>query len=396
MVPMSRAQVRIGLVLDYSLGYCRAVIQGIKSFAEERPNWLLTLVRPEPTALQRLEALRPDGLIAYVFSSALGERLVRLDRPLINISAIVPDLKCPRVVVDDQLLGRMAAAHLLDRGLLHFAFVGHAQLGYSILREEGFRAVLGDAGFAPLVFRGRGLSPRDTQDLLWSLNERVEKWLAALPKPIGVFVPNDIWCYQLLEICRQIGLRVPEDVAMIGVEIDGLLCELARPPLTSIAIPAERIGKEAAGLLDRLLADSRPLPSTLLVPPLGVVTRQSTDVLAIDDPEVAAAVRFIREHGLARIRVRDVLQAVPVPRRTLERRFRLALNRGIGEEIRRARIERARFLLASADHSMSEIAQRSGFSNAEQLSTAFHRETGLTPTAYRRQSRDAFTWPLMG
>ena len=314
---MSVARIRIGLVLDYSLGYCRAVLRGIKSFAEARPNWLLTLVPPEPMALDRLRALRPDGLIAYIFSSALAGRLVRLDRPLINISAIIPDLPVPRVVVDDQMLGTMAAAHLLDRGLLHFAFVGHAQLGYSILREEGFRAVLNDAGFAPVVFRGRGVSSRDTQDLLWASNRRVQRWLAALPKPVGVFVPVDVWGYQLLEVCREIGLRVPEDVAMIGVEIDELLCELGRPPLTSIAVPAERIGKEAAAILDRLLTKSRPAPSTLLVPPLGVITRQSTDILAVDDPEVAAAVRFIREHGFDHIQVQDVLQAVPVARRAI-------------------------------------------------------------------------------
>jgi LacI family transcriptional regulator len=386
---MSEGPVRICLVLDHSLGYCRALLRGIKSFAEARPNWLLTLVPPEPAGLKRLRVLRPAGLIAYVFSRPLGESLLRLRRPLVNVSAIVPDLPAHRVVVDDHLLGRMAAAHLVDRGLLSFGFVGHARLHFSALREEGFREALRAAGFVPACFRERGLPPQSLNSLVWPSNARLQKWMSALPKPVGIFVPSDTWGYQLLEVCRQIGLSVPDEVAMVGVEVDELLCELARPPLTSVAIPAERIGRQAAALLDRLLAEPGSPPSSLLLPPLGVVTRQSTDVLAVDDPEVVAAVRFIRERGLARIQVGDVLRAVPAARRALERRFRATLGRGIGEEIRRLRIERASYLLASTDYSMSEVARRSGLSDAKQLSAAFRRQTGLTPTTYRRTFHNA-------
>jgi LacI family transcriptional regulator len=195
---------------------------------------------------------------------------------------------------------------------------------------------------------------------------------------------NDLWGNQLLEVCRQVGLRVPDDVAVLGVGNDELLCELARPELTSVALPGERIGMEAAAMLDGLLSRSPAPARSRLLRPQGVVTRHSTDVLSVDDPEVAAAVRFIRNNAHLSICVDDVLLEVPVCRRTLERRFRAVLKRGLGEEIRRVRVERASALLATTSASMVEIGQRSGFSDAKQFSAIFHNETGQTPTAYRR------------
>jgi LacI family transcriptional regulator len=255
------------------------------------------------------------------------------------------------------------------------------------VREDGFRKKLGAAGFELACFRERGVPPRHLNSLVWPLGSRLQKWLAALPKPVGIFVPSDTWAYQISEVCRELGLSVPDEVALIAVQFDELVCELARPPLTSIALPAERIGVAAAGLLDRVLNPPRARPSNVLLPPLGVVMRQSTDIVAADDPDVAAAVRFIRERGSAHIQVNDVVQAVPVTRRALERRFRASLNRGIAEEIRRVRIERASYLLASTSSSIAEVARRAGVADAEHFSQAFRRHTGLTPSAFRRRSQ---------
>jgi LacI family transcriptional regulator len=223
-----------------------------------------------------------------------------------------------------------------------------------------------------------------------ALDRAVARWLTLLHKPVGVLAPNDVWAYQLLEVCRQKALRVPDDVALVGVDNDDLLCGLARPPLTSVATPAERVGYEAAALLDRLMASpgradgAPPLPP---LPPLGVVARQSTDVLMVDDPAVAAAVRFIRERACTPIGVEDLLRAVPLPRRTLERRFRAALGRGPGEEIRRTRVERARYLLGASRSSMGEVARAAGFADAKHFCVAFRRHTGQSPSSYRREFR---------
>ncbi|HEY7424031.1 MAG TPA: substrate-binding domain-containing protein, partial [Gemmataceae bacterium] len=289
--------------------------------------------------------------------------------------------------IDDVAVGRLAAAHLLDRGFTHFGFVGQPNHAYSTQREQGFREIVEQAGHRVVCYHDHHALLFAPMGRLWALDRDVQHWVRALPKPVGLFAPNDIWGVQLAEVCRQLDLRVPEDVALLGVDNDDLLCNLARPALSSIALPAERLGHEAAALLDRLLARERPPEQPLLLPPRGVVIRRSSDALALHDPDVAAAVRFIREHSHLLLSVSDVLAEVPVSRRSLERRFRLALRRGVWAEIRRVHLERARELLTSTDMPLAEVAQQSGFSGGVQLSVVFRQETGLTPSAYRRQFR---------
>jgi LacI family transcriptional regulator len=222
---------------------------------------------------------------------------------------------------------------------------------------------------------------------LWTWNDALPRWLASLPRPVGVFASHDPQGVQVSEVCRLSDLRVPDDVAIVGVDDDDLLCELARPSLSSVALPSEQIGVQAAALLERLMAGKRPPRGPLQLPPCGVVVRQSSDILAIAEQDVAAAVRFIRQNGNRPIRVADVLEAVPVSRRGLERQFRTVLRRGIWEEIRRDHLERGKALLTGSELPMSEVARRAGFSDSRQLSVVFRQETGLTPTAYRRQFR---------
>jgi LacI family transcriptional regulator, galactose operon repressor len=181
---------------------------------------------------------------------------------------------------------------------------------------------------------------------------------------------------------------MPEQVALAGVDNDDLFCELARPPLSSVAIPAERIGYEAAALLDRLLAGARPPRQPLLLPPVRLVARQSSDVVALDDPNVAAALRVIRTNAHVALRVADIVRKVPISRRALERRFRQALHRGLGDEIRRVHVDRAKDLLAATDLPVAMVAERSGFCGSGHLCVVFRQDTGQTPTAYRRQVRN--------
>ena len=327
-------------------------------------------------------------MIAHIFNHDLAEALIETGKPIVNVSGVLPDLSFPRVGVDHVAVGRLAATHLLERGFRHFGFVGYPDHAFSVGRESGFRTTLEAAGCRLISYHQRDPEHRDPTGL-WEWDDGLRRWLAGLPRPVGILASHDPQGVELSEACRQAGLRVPEEVALVGVDNDDLLCELARPALSSVALPAERIGFEAARLLDQLLTRprARSVGQPLLLAPLGVVTRRSSDVLAIDDPEVAAAVRFIREHAYEPIQVKDVLGEVPVSRRTLERRVRAALGYGIWEEIRRAHMERGRALLAETEMPMSEVAKHAGFSDARQLSVVFRQETGLTPTDYRRQFR---------
>jgi LacI family transcriptional regulator len=280
----------------------------------------------------------------------------------------------------------MAADHLLSLGLRHFGFAGYANYPFSQEREAGFRQALVDRALSFSTYHERTLVAFDPAGHLWALDAQVRRWVESLPKPAGIFAANDVWGVQLVELCRQAGFRVPEDVALLGVDNDDLLCELARPSLSSISVPAGQIGFEAAATLHRLLSGRRAAKSALF-PPVRVVARQSSDLLALDDPDVAAALQLIRRSERP-LQVLDVLKTVPVSRRALERRFAAHVGRGIGEEIRRVRLERAKELLARTMLPMTAVADRAGYSAVTRLCVAFRQATGQTPAAYRRRYRE--------
>jgi LacI family transcriptional regulator len=291
-------------------------------------------------------------------------------------------------MADHEQVGRLAVEHFLDRGLRHFGFFGYTDHAFSKGREGGFRRVVERAGFAVSSYLSDDpLHPEPTS--LWRWNEGLRDWLVRLSRPAGVLASHDIQGVQLSEVCHRTGLRVPDDVALLGVDDDDLLCKAARPPLSSVALPGERIGFEASQMMEGLLSRraSHVRHRTILLPSPGVITRRSSDVLALEDEDVATAVRFIRAHAHESIGVAAVLAAVATSRRSLERRFRTTLGRGVGEEIRRVRLERAKALLTGTELAIAQVARYSGFSEAKHLSTAFRRVTGRTPSEYRNSSR---------
>jgi LacI family transcriptional regulator len=379
--------VRIGLAISHSFSYYRNVVRGIRTYAETRAHWLFTSVVPDEHPLRTLGALKPDGVLASINTEALVRALRCWRRPLVNVSAVVPALPFPRVGVDNRAVGRLAADHFLERGFRHFGFAGHPHWLYSTEHEQGFRQALAEAGYGVASYHVAARQPFDPFARHWPLDRRVQRWLRSLPKPVGVFTPNDLWGMQMTDACRQADLRVPEDVALLGVDNDDLHCELARPTLSSVVVPAQQIGQEAAALLDRLLTGDKAPEQPVLLPPSRVVVRGSSEVLVTEDAGVSAAARYIRGHGHLPLRVADVLDAVPVGRRSLERRFRRAFGRGIWEEIRRSHVERAKRLLAETDLPLKMIAHQSGFTDYRHLAVVFRQELSLSPTAYRRLAR---------
>ncbi len=249
-----RRLIHIGLIFDYGTGYC----QGIARYQAIRgaPHWILMPSVPELRTLRALSRLKVDGYIAYVFRDRIMDALTGMRKPCVNVCGVVADAGIPLVGTDCMKIGNMAAAHLLDRGIQQFGFIGHAHHAGSALREAGFRSAVEQAGFTLSCFHERGPQRFESRLQRWAFVHKFRKWVLSLPKPVGVSAFYDMWGLQLLEVCRELGLRVPEDVAMVGIGNDELLCELSRPSLSSVAVPAEQIGHEAAALLDRLMGGS--------------------------------------------------------------------------------------------------------------------------------------------
>jgi LacI family transcriptional regulator len=392
MLGAMKAPLRIALVFDASMAYPRGVLRGIKRYAQTRPHWTLVLHDGEGLNQHTLATIHPAGLIANITSEPIARLLASQRLHIVNASPVLPNAPFPRVMVDHRQVGQLAFAHLQSAGLKHFGFVGHSRHFYSTEREAGFRAAMAPHPHTSGAFYERPTISFRHRARLLALDTKLQRWLRMLPKPVGVFACHDIWGLQVIEACRLTGLRVPEDVAVIGVDNDDLLCELARPSLSSVVVPAEPIGYAAAALLDRLLHGARPPRRPRLIATPGIVTRQSSDMLAVDDPDLTAAVRFIRDRSHRTVHVDDVLEAVPISRRALEQKFRSVLQRGVAEEIRRVHLDRAKQLLATTSLSVAEIAAQAGFSNVYHLSRLFRRDVGDTPTEFRDRFRGRKLW----
>ncbi len=379
--------LRIGIALDMSCEYARAALRGIVSFARPNHPWTFHFLDHRADRFVEDRDLRHlAGVIGQLYAPEMTDLLRTLRIPAINLTNRRPNPSVPRVGADDLGIGRLAARYFLDRGYAHFAYLGLSSMNFSQQREAGFTAELKTAGNAYCSFSAwlleRGLSESEHFD-------GITRWIASLPRPVALFCGCDSFAWAALEACREAAVAVPESVSVIGVDNDPMICLLSTPQLSSVAVPAERIGFEAARLLHAEMQQlgSVPVAAPLLLPAKEVVTRASSDCLAIDDGGVAAAVKFIRNHAASRIGVDDVARAAGVARRSLERKFRGVLGRSPLEEIRRTRLELVRELLVNTDLPMPAIASRCGFESAVRLTTVFREVVGQTPTSFRRQYR---------
>lgn len=377
---------QVALLIETSNAYARGLLQGVVHYIREHRPWSFHLMEQgrgdDPPSW--LAGWKGDGLIARIETPRIARAVVKTGLPAVDLSAarLVPHL--PWVETNDEEIARLAADHLLERGFRRFAFCGDPRFNWSTWREKHFAAHLALSGHACAVFRPQGPGG----DVAAEARE-LTRWLQDLPKPVGIMAGYDIRGEQILNACRAAGLAVPDEVAVIGVDDDALLCELASPPLSSVIPNAHRAGYEAAELLDRLMAGKKVAAAARLISPLGVAARQSTDVLAVDDRDVARAVQYIREHACEGINVSDVLRVVPLSRRVLEQRFQRLLGHSPHGEILQVRLNRVKQLLSQTDLPLYVIAERTGFEHIEYLSVVFKRETGSAPSAYRKAAQGA-------
>jgi LacI family transcriptional regulator len=375
----------VALLIETSNAYARGLLRGIVSYVREHRPWSIYLAehgRGDRPPLW-LADWRGDGIIARVETPSIAQAVRKVKVPVVDVSAARLISSLPWFETDDASIAQLAYEHLKARGFKRFAFCGDARFNWSNWRSEHFERTVRAEGEPCFVYKpSRKFSTDDTSQV-----DDIARWVRKLPKPIGVVTCYDLRGQQVLDACRRARIAVPDQVAVLGVDNDELLCELSSPPLSSIMPNTHRTGYEAADLLDAMMSGRKAPGETHLIPPAGVATRQSTDVLAIEDRHVAQAVRFIREHACSGINVRDVLKAVPQGRRLLESRFKRFLGHTPHEEITRVQLNRVKELLSETDLPLSIIAERTGFSHVEYLSVVFKKKVGTPPGRYRAISQ---------
>jgi LacI family transcriptional regulator len=377
---------RVCLLIDTATSWGTRLIKGIGRYAQEVGNWLINVEPWGRYERYRVpEGWEGDGIIARINRQALAEEIMATGLPTINVSwyPFVGE-RIARCTVDAQATGQMAASYLLSTGFKQFAYCGPLhQLGYRDEFSDAFGAMIQEANYVCHVYS----PPDDDRDAVAGnthLNSLVE-WIEKLPRPTAVLCWSAARGRQVTEACHHAGIRVPDEIAVLGGDYDELMSHISSPPLSAIDQPAEQIGYAAARLLDGMMRGKQARKRPVLFPPTRIVVRHSTDTLAIDDEMVRDALRLIRARAHEDIRVSDVVRELAVARRALEQRFVRLVGRSPAEEIRRVRIEEAKRMLVETDRSVAEISRATGFGHQDLLSRVFRRSTGLTPTEFRRQ-----------
>jgi LacI family transcriptional regulator len=377
----------VALVIETTRTYGRRIIEGVASYVRENEPWLLHV---EPRALfdlapRWLARWQGDGIIARVVDAKSAKLLRDTGVPVVNVKASADTCLEPPLVANDQpAIGRLAAEHLLERGFRRFAFVGATGYSWSDGRLEGFQSAIEQAGCpCEQLPKSSQMLRRYRDGLVGEEIQKVAAWLGQLPKPLGVLAADDFLGLELLNACRSSQIAVPEEVAVVGVDNETAICEFSYPPLTSIVPDNVRLGREAAALLDHLMRGKSLPKRQLKIPPKGIVVRQSTDVIAIDDPVVAEAMSYIRETACLGIQVNDVVRQAGVSPATLQRRFHQWMDCSVYDAILNTRLARAKRLLTDTELPLKAIAARCGFKHVEHLCAIFKQKVGRTMKEFR-------------
>ena len=375
---------KVLLLVETASGYGRGILQGIGQYVREHGPWDIYF---EEGGLQDrlprfLEHWKGDGILTRTMLRSSATRLRSLRIPMVELLGEKADLAA-KVHCDNAAVGRMAADHLLDCGLKHFGFFAFGEAWWIAMFREGFRQMLVQRQLTCHAYE----PPRANHVLLpkWRETQRkgVVDWLLSLPRPVGIFTVSPAAASRLLDLSRSLGLIAPEEIAVITAAEDPTICDVTTPPLSSVDLNSAGVGYAAAAMLDRMMAGKAPPKHTLWLPPTRVTVRKSTEILAIDDADVVQAIRFIRQHACQGIGVPQVVGAVGLSRRVLERKCRQHLGRTPREEIMRVRIDHAKMLLSQTDMLIERISQKCGFRDARNFARDFMREVKSTPRRYR-------------
>ena len=374
---------KVILLIESSRESGRALLRGIAKYAYHHGPWSFHW---EPAGLekarQKLGSLEANGIIARDVDMDLIEKMLTRRLPGVIIGHRQKEVPGKaNVVTDSSAIAGMAAAHLMGCGFRHFGFCGYLNTPWSAARREVFALKIRKAGFE---VRTHEVRPDKIAQQEGKVRESIVRWLRSVPRPIGLMACNDDLGKEVVEACRQAGLRVPDDVAIIGADNDEVVCGLSNPPLSSVAINFERAGYEAAGVLDRLMRGAMRAPPRILVHASHVLPRQSTDIVAVENDSLAKALRFIRDHARSGVTVEAVAHAAGLSRRVLEKRFQAYLKCSALEEIRRVRTDQIARMLVETELPVGQIAGALGFEDVQHVARYFRAGKGLSPLAYRK------------
>jgi len=382
--------IRPKILLTFLMRFeeCAHMLQGIVQHERTHRQWT-TFLDDEAIAARDPAFLRGEkwsGVISRHTTPALVRECARLGIPLVDLNDVPPFPGVPKIRPNNAAIGHLAAEHFLERGFRHFAFCGFANEGWSGERRDGFIEALRLAGHRcdVLDLDYPGVITPD-----WNAGQvrLLAAWLRHLPRPCAVMACVDVRAFQVIAAAQEAGLNVPEEIALLGVNNDVKRCELSHPSLSSVALNAQQSGYQAAEVLDRLLRGETVPDCDIRVDPVGVVTRLSTDILAVGDKNVAAALGFIREHACRGLTVDEVVGHAAASRSQLEKKFRRFIGRSPQAEIRRVQLARVKELLGETDLPLKSIADLTGFEHLEYLSVVFKRLTGESPGQYRKRTR---------
>ena len=372
----------VAILVDTSRSYGRDIVRGIRRYVAEHGPWSLYL---EPRDLRSsfpewLKNWRGDGILSRTVDETMIRQLKATKLPVIELRTSMLKHPFPFVGIDNSVIGSRVAAHFRTLGFQHFACVQDASEHYFLERRDTFIQAVNEAGFDCPVFQSKRKN--------WEQHQRdLADWLRDLPKPAGVFAVNDQMGFWVLDAARRAGIAVPEELAVVGAENDNMLCETASPPLSSVRLRGQAVGYDAARLLDEWMTKKRlPKPGERhLHPPGDIVTRQSSNIVAVEDPRIAAALRFIRQNATASMDVARVARECALSRSVLERRMKALIGRSPGEEITRLRFAAVEKLLLQTDLTLDAIAAKCGFTHPQYMAEAFRKRTGMTPGTFRRK-----------
>jgi len=388
---VAKNQKRVALLIETSRAYGRGIFAGIANFVQANQHWTVLYQERylEQCAPRSLLEEKPDGILMRVGDRRVSGGIIRTGIPTVDLLDEPRKDGCPVCLIDDFSVAELAAEHLLTNGFANFAFCGFRGVPFSERRKMGFVAALHKRHFDVSVY----LTSSSISNFHWA-EERgyrdvdgLANWLAGLEKPVGLFACNDVRALQVLQVCEAKGFAVPDEIAVLGVDNDEVITQLSKPKLTSIQPNTFQSGLQACLCLDHLMAKRPPAKWVELIPPIGVVERDSTNSVGTTDALVAAAIRLIRQKACDGLTVKQILVELQTSRTHLDGKFKQIVGRSVHGEIDRVKKKRVCQLLRASDHTLAEIAVQTGYYSVSHLSRAFRKTFGLWPGEFRKRSR---------